>query len=75
MTPERYQRVIDLFHAALERAPEARPAFLAQACSGDIELRQDVEAMLAADAKRGDSWTSRSTIWPPRPCAPAITDR
>ena len=50
MTPERYQKLVDLFHAALELEPEARPAFLAQTCS-DEELRQEVEAMLARDAK------------------------
>jgi hypothetical protein len=51
MTPERYQRVVELFHAALELEPEARPAFLRQTCASDEELRQEVEAMLAADAK------------------------
>lgn len=51
MTAERYQRVVELFHAALELEPEARSAFLAQACAGDEELRREVEAMLAADAK------------------------
>ncbi len=53
MTAERYQRVVELFHAALELKPEARSAFLAEACASDEELRQDVEAMLAADAKPG----------------------
>ena len=51
MTPERYQRVVELFHAALELEPGARSAFLSQACASDEELRQEVEAMLAADAK------------------------
>jgi hypothetical protein len=50
MTPERYQKVVELFHAALELEPEARPAFLSQACASDEELRTEVEAMLAADA-------------------------
>jgi len=53
MTPERYQRVVELFHAALELESEARRAFLGEACASDVELRQEVETMLAADAKSG----------------------
>ena len=53
MTAQRYQRVVELFHAALELEPEARSAFLDQACAGDEELRREVEAMLASDAKPG----------------------
>ena len=37
-----------LFHAALEYEPSQRPAFLAQACAGDLYLRQEVEALLAS---------------------------
>ena len=51
MTPERYQRVIELFQAASELNPNTRPSFLAQACAGDDDLRREVEAMLAADAQ------------------------
>ena len=51
MTSEHYQRVVDLFHAALELEQEARPAFLTQTCASDVALRQEVEAMLARDAK------------------------
>jgi hypothetical protein len=53
MTPERYQRVAQIFQAASDRGPEARPAFLASACAGDDDLRREVEAMLAADAQSG----------------------
>ena len=53
MTPERYQRVIEIFQAASDHSPEARPAFLAEACAGDDNLRRDVEAMLAADGESG----------------------
>ncbi len=53
MTPERYQRAVELFHAAAERDPATRPAFLSQACADDHELRAEVEAMLAADAHSG----------------------
>jgi tetratricopeptide (TPR) repeat protein/tRNA A-37 threonylcarbamoyl transferase component Bud32 len=48
MTPERWQRVERLYHAALERDAGSRPAFLDQACAGDLELRREVDSLLAA---------------------------
>jgi serine/threonine protein kinase len=53
MTPDRYQRVVEIFQAASDCSPVARPAFLASACAGDDDLRREVEAMLAADAQGG----------------------
>jgi eukaryotic-like serine/threonine-protein kinase len=49
MTPERYQRIGQLFHEALELEPGQRPAFLAQACADDEDLRQEVESLLASN--------------------------
>jgi serine/threonine protein kinase len=46
MEPERRHRISDLFHAALGRAPEERPAFLEGACGGDRALRQEIESLL-----------------------------
>ena len=46
-TPERWEAVKTLFHAALERAPEERAAFLA-AASGDEWVRCEVESLLAS---------------------------
>jgi serine/threonine-protein kinase len=47
-TPDRWQQLSRLFHAALERDPDTRPAFLAAACAGDDDLRRDVEGLLLA---------------------------
>ncbi len=47
MTPERWRRVTEIFHAALARTPAARAAFLDETCR-DVALRADVEALLAA---------------------------
>jgi serine/threonine protein kinase len=47
LNPERWQRVRKVFEAALEQEPAARPAFLDGACSGDPELRAEVEGLLA----------------------------
>lgn len=37
-----WRRVEELFHAALERPPEVRRAFLDEACGEDNELRHQV---------------------------------
>ncbi len=47
MTPERYRRIGRLFDEALARAPDERAAWLAQVCGEDIELRAEVEKLLA----------------------------
>ena len=46
MEQERWSRVEELYHSALERPPEHRAAFLAEVCA-DLELRCEVEALLA----------------------------
>ena len=45
-----WQRVTDLFGAARPLDPTAREAFLAAACADDPGVRQQVEALLSADA-------------------------
>ena len=50
MTPERWQRICDLFDQARQIDPEARDALLRTACDGDPELRAEVERLLADDA-------------------------
>ncbi len=53
MTPERYKEVGQLYRAALEVEPERRAVFLAEACSGDETLRQEVESLFDYEAQRG----------------------
>ena len=53
MTPERWRHVERVYHAALAAAPEARVAFLTEACYGDGALRQEVESLLAHAAASG----------------------
>ena len=43
-------RVRDVFLAAVELPPEQRPAYLAEACRGDADLRAEVDRLLAANA-------------------------
>ena len=48
MTPERYRQIRQVFEAAAERAPNARAAFLAEACQGDTDLGREVAQLLHA---------------------------
>jgi serine/threonine protein kinase len=53
MPPERWRQIEDIFHAAREREPRVRPAFLEDACRGDEPLRREVEGLLRQDAQGG----------------------
>jgi len=54
MDPRRLAEIDALFAAALELAPGERPAFLAARCSGDAELRREVEALLDQSGERAE---------------------
>jgi len=47
MNPNRWQQVAEVYQAALEREPDARGLFLAEACRDDSDLRREVESLLA----------------------------
>ena len=53
MPPERWHKVKELFHSALEREPSERISFLDQTCAGDEELRKEVESLIASHEKTG----------------------
>jgi serine/threonine protein kinase len=54
MTPERWEKVGELFNAALELNGPERSRFLAEVCAGDDELRAEVESLLTAGAAAGN---------------------
>ena len=54
MTPERWQQITGIFHAALLRTPGQRGTFLQDACGTDEALRAELEAMLTAHDNTGD---------------------
>jgi predicted ATPase/serine/threonine protein kinase len=58
MTSERYEKIGQLFHAAMELPAESRGAFLSGACGVDVELRQEVESLLVAHDQAGDFATA-----------------
>jgi DNA-directed RNA polymerase specialized sigma24 family protein len=70
MSDNRWQRIEDIFHRALELPPEARSAFLNEVCATDQSLRQEVESLLAHESEDGSTFvgtaeTSRfpTTSW------------
>src|SRR5258708_16259829 len=60
MTPDRWQQVGRLYQEALELNPEERTVFLAQACGNDLDLRKEVESLLAAKSEAGDFLAARA---------------
>ena len=53
MSPERWRRAEDLFHACLGLAPEARTEYLKGACGQDSELLRQVELLLTSASQAG----------------------
>ena len=54
MKPERWERLKEIFNAALEHEPGRRTEFLHQACGGDESLRAEVESMLSRHTESPD---------------------
>src|SRR5512138_864481 len=50
MTPERWQQISLVYQSALDKAPAARAAFVAEACRDDSDLRREVESLLARES-------------------------
>ena len=48
MKADRWQKIEQLFHAALQRKPDERANFLKQACAGDGVLYTDVKSLLTS---------------------------
>jgi serine/threonine protein kinase len=53
MKQELWRKVEELFHAALERTPVQRQAFLDGICGADTDLRRQVELLLAKEEQAG----------------------
>jgi serine/threonine protein kinase len=53
MDSERWRRLEQLYHAALEQEPARRDNFLAGACRGDSDLRREVDTLLAQSGSTG----------------------
>ena len=53
MKPERWQKLDQLFHSALECTSGERDVFVAEACQGDDALRQELQSMIAHHCQAG----------------------
>ncbi len=51
MQDDRWQRIDELFHTALQVAGESRAAYLESTCSGDVDLRLELERLLVCHMK------------------------
>jgi serine/threonine protein kinase/Tfp pilus assembly protein PilF len=60
MTPERWNKIKDLFSSAQECPEAERGEFLLRACGGDEELREAVEDLLTS--ARDDEFLARSAV-------------
>jgi len=51
VTRERWERITDVFRAALEKPVGERAAFVENECGSDTALRRDIERLLAGEAE------------------------
>ena len=68
MTPERWQRIDQLYHEALKHKTGERLAFLQETCGDDETLRQEVESLLEAHDRGGNFLSAAAGAVP----APAL---
>ncbi|HEY6120526.1 MAG TPA: protein kinase [Pyrinomonadaceae bacterium] len=54
MEPEHLELIDRIFQSALDLDPERRPGFLEEVCSGDADLRAEVESLLFAHEQAGN---------------------
>ena len=64
MTPEKWNRVKEIFNDAVELKSEARAEFLDNRINGDAEMREAVEKLLASDADAETMFDNLSFIAP-----------
>jgi len=67
MDPERWRRIEQVYHSALERGAAEREGFLIEACQGDANLRREVESLLEHNGSTGalvdrTAWAAVRTI-------------
>ena len=60
MTPELWQRLKPLFHAALQQGTESRAEFIEAACGEDLELKNHLKQLLEAEQRK----PANSTLFP-----------
>src|SRR5579862_4882614 len=56
MSDKHWRRIEEIFHRAADLAPQARSAFLDNACGEDLSFRREVESLLAHESEDGDTF-------------------
>lgn len=69
MTPEQWERIEGLYHAAYLRPPDERAAYLVEACPDDDALRRQVQALLN-DTGSADRFPAEPVLNPSVPLTP-----
>jgi len=59
MTPERWRQIEQVYHAALDRHPQSRTAYVNEQCAGDASLIEEVNSLLARDASDSNALLNR----------------
>jgi tetratricopeptide (TPR) repeat protein len=72
MYSKRWRRMEELFHAALALEPDSQRTFLDNACGPDLELRREVEYLLAGDEKTASFLESEEAELETSQAAPAL---
>jgi hypothetical protein len=62
LSPDRWNAVDRLYHAALTQPIDRRAAFLAEACAGDEEMRHEVESLLTQAASANGVLTRGAVV-------------
>src|SRR4029079_6461656 len=60
MDRERWKRIDEIFHAALDRDSSARTKFLQEACKNDDSLRIEVEALIVSHEKESSLFENQA---------------
>ena len=62
MTPERWRQIEEVYHAALEREPQMRDAYVEEKCGGDESLLREVRSLLARDASNPNALLNQPAL-------------
>ncbi|MCD9188102.1 MAG: serine/threonine-protein kinase [Pyrinomonadaceae bacterium] len=71
MSPERLKKVEEIFHAALDLPQNERDAFLLESCLDDLELRREIDSLLAFE----DEFDTRLDTPPDKIAAELVAER
>jgi serine/threonine protein kinase len=77
MRPERWQRVREILDRAIDLPPNERSAYVDQTCTGDAELRGEVESLLDSHERAGSVFMKKpvADLKQALPDAPRKRDR